>query len=383
MPCVNDEECTEPEAPFCGTTGECGTCDQTEDGDAACAGVDPLLPLCVGDACVACTDGNPIVCEDQLLLCDGTTNTCVPCTEHGQCGSGACELDVGRCFPGDFVVHVDGDGGQDYISVTAAVADVRGTHGVIVVHEQDSGLGYPGVTIDAGKTIALLAAAGEAPRIQGTAGNPGVAVQGAGTILYMDGLSLRSGDALGLRVTEAFAWVDRSHIVDNNGGGIVAETGAELVLRNCFVGQALDVVSLDVAESSATVLYSTVATSTFGATPALRCSSPLTVDIRNSIIVSQGGTPPDELACPSATVTYSATEGVVAGAGNESVGPFPMMPASWFVDHAAGNYALQNEGLTIFADIAQWSTGDPPIDIDGDLRPTDDATPDYAGADVP
>jgi hypothetical protein len=203
--------------------------------------------------------------------------------------------------------------------------------------------------------------------------------------VLLDGLRLSgNADDLGLSVSGGRAWVDRSRIVDNNGGGIVAEAGAELVLRNCFVGGGVDVVSLDVNESSAAVLYSTIATSTFGVTPALRCSSPVAVDVRNSIIVSQGGTPPDELACPSAAVTYSATEGVVAGDGNENVGPFPgMMPATWFVDFTAGDYALQNQGLTVFADIAQWSTGDPLTDIDGDLRPTDDGSPDYAGADVP
>ena len=110
---------------------------------------------------------------------------------------------------------------------------------------------------------------------------------------------------------------------------------------------------------------------------------PLTVDIRNSIIVSQGGTPPDELSCPSATITYSATEGVVGGDGNDAVGPFPAMPADWFMSYAAGDFHLAAEGLTVFADVALWQTGDPLTDIDGDPRPAVDGTPDYAGADVP
>jgi len=233
--------------------------------------------------------------------------------------------------------------------------------------------------------VAFLAAADAVmpPRwTQGGGGAPQLTVLD-GTAL-LDGLQLSgnaSSDVPGVHVNGGLAWLDRSRIVQNTGGGIVAEGGAELVVRNCFVGQALDVVSVDVVESTATVLYSTVATSTFGTTPALQCSSPVGVDIRNSIIVSQGGTPPDELSCPSATVTYSATEGAVAGDGNEDVGPFPAMPPTWFMNYTAGDYGLQNQGLTVFDGISQWQAGDPTTDIDGD--PRDTVNLDFAGADVP
>jgi hypothetical protein len=355
------------------------------DPDAACAGVDPLLPLCVGEVCVACTDGNPVVCEDQLLLCDGTTNTCVPCVEHGQCPSGACELDVGRCFPGDFVVHVDGDGGQDYTTVTAAVADVEGTHGVIVVHELglDGEVAYQeSVTIDAGKTIALLAAAGETPRIQGTGSNPGVAVQGAGTILYMDGLWV-AGNTMGrgLQVTEAFAWVDRSRIVQNTGGGILAETGAELVLRNCFVGlnggQFADTRGITATSATLSLLYSTVAANDgTGATGpiSMACDVATAGEVRNSI-VSAGD---DTIACPNVSFGFSVVDSSGLAGSNNDVLTFD--PA-WFPGIAMAD--LHIEAGPPFANVAQWTTGDPPTDIDGDLRPTDDGSPDYAGADVP
>ena len=47
--------------------------------------------------------------------------------------------------------------------------------------------------------------------------------------------------------------------------------------------------------------------------------------------------------------------------GNASVGGFPAgMAADWFVNYSSGNYGLQNEGLTLFADVASWTTGDPP-----------------------
>lgn len=389
MPCVNDEECTDPDAPFCGTSGECGTCEGTKDPDGACAEVDAGLPLCVGGACVACTPENPAVCDAQLLLCDGDTNACVPCTEHDQCGSGACELAVGMCFPPDMVVHVDGDPGampSDFATVAAAIASVGdGERRVIVVHELDGGVSYQGaVTIDAGRVIALFGAPGESPVIQGTAGNPGVTVQGAGTALYMDGLTVSLSAALGLRANGAMAWVDRSRIVQNTGGGVLAEAGAELVLRNSFVGGDYnDAIALEVDAATATVLYSTLGGGTFNAN-ALACTAPLAVEVRNSTLVTRGGTPPDEVSCSAATITYSATEGIVIGEGNVAVGMFPGgSPGDWFTDYATGTFGLQNQGLIIFADVAEWRDGDPLIDIDGDPRPNLDGSPDYAGADLP
>lgn len=373
MPCASDEECTDPEAPFCGVTGECGTCEGKKDPDGACRDVDPLLPLCVGGACVACTPENPLVCDEQLLLCDGGTNACVSCTAHEQCGSGACELAVGTCFPADTVVHVDGDGGQDFMNVAAAVTSIgAGLHGVIVVHEQDSGLGYPSVVVDANKVIALLAAPGETPSILGTAGNPGLTVNGAGTVLYMDGLSV-SGNTmgLGLRVDDGLAWIDRSRIVQNSGGGVRAENGAELTLHNCFIDGDVNAIGLEVTNASASVLYSTIATSTFGTTPAVSCTAPLEVDIRNSIVVSQGGAAPDELACASALLTNTALE--------DDVG----FNVGWFTSFDSGDFSLTASGTTTFADLAVWATGDPPTDIDGQPRPGVNGTPDYVGADVP
>lgn len=388
MPCTLDEECTDDAAPFCDVgSGECVACDGTPDPDAACAGVDPGLPLCVGGACVACTPENPAVCEEQLLICDGDSNTCVPCDEHAECGSGACELAVGRCFLAGDVVHVDGDGGQDFLTVAAAVMDVApGGHGVIVVHQQDSGLGYPSVLIDGGKTIALLVAPGESPSIQGTGGNPGLRVEGAGAALYVDGVHVVGNTmGLGMRVNGALAWVDRSRIVQNSGGGVVAENGAELVLRNCFAtgsGNGISAVSL--ADANVSILYSTAFSSAFAATAAVECSGATTLSLRNSIVVTQGGAVGNELACPGSDVSYSATEALIGGEGNVSVGLFPDgTPEQWFVDVIAGDLGLQNQGLTVFADVAQWQAGDPPTDIEGDARPAADGAADYAGADVP
>jgi len=172
---------------------------------------------------VACTPESPVVCDEQLLLCDGETNACAPCTGHEQCGSGACELAQGLCFPGDLVLSVDGDlcanDAQDLTSVAEAVNSVDdGQHAVIVVHELNGGTPYTaamGLTIAGGKTIALLAAPGELPIIQGTGMNPGLRVEGAGTNLYIDGVQVSGTGVQGVVVDAAFAWLDRSRVVND------------------------------------------------------------------------------------------------------------------------------------------------------------------------
>jgi hypothetical protein len=381
MPCVGNEDCPDAVAPFCEpVSGECVACDGTDDPDGACAGVDPGLPLCFGGACVACTPENPLVCDEQLLLCDGESNTCVPCVEHAECESGACELAVGRCFAPEVVVHVDGDGGQDFMNVAMAVGSIdNGMRGVIVVHAIDGAAPYTGaVLIDGGKAIALLAAAGEAPILQGTGGNPGVQVEGVGTILYIDGLGVVGNTmGLGLRVNGALAWVDRSRIVQNSGGGIVAEGGAELTLRNCFVGGSVNnIPALAVNGATATMVYVTVGAG-FGTATALACDAVATVDARNSLFVSEdaGG---DEVQCTNATIEHSAAE-LDLGGTNTALGD---MATTWFLGYGTGDFHLATAPVTIGTS-AQWESGDPSTDIDGQPRPAVDGATDYAGADVP
>src|SRR5690606_13214367 len=106
--------------------------------------------------------------------------------------------------------------------------------------------------------------------------------------------------------------------------------------------------------------------------PALGCTNPGSVEVRNSIVVNQGGTPPDELACVGASVLDTATEAEV---GSFDIG--------WFVGFNGGDFHLTASGSTAFAGIAQWTAGDPRTDIDGDPRPQADGAEDHAGADVP
>ncbi|MCH9681762.1 MAG: hypothetical protein K0V04_10040 [Deltaproteobacteria bacterium] len=373
IPCMGPEDCPDAAAPFCASSGECVDCAALDDPDGECAQIDPGMPLCIGETCVACSAKNTTVCDEQLLLCDDASHECTFCTEHEQCAAGACDLFDGRCFDPANVLHVgSGPPYEDIASALAAVDSMELGRAVIVLHE---GTGFNETAEVTTGAIAFINAADELPLwINGGALAPTLAATGMDTRVYLLGLRLAvNANDVGLSCDGARVDVQRSRIVQNAGGGIVATNGCELVIVNSFVGGgANDTVSLDIDSASASVLYSTVATSTFGNTPAIGCTAPIAVNIRNSIVASQGGTPPDELSCVEAVVTTSATESET-----------PPFDTGWFTDFNGGDYSLTMSGATTFMSIAQWQDGDPPTDIDGDLRPTDNDRLDYVGADVP
>ena len=52
------------------TSGSCVACDGMTDPDAACAGVDPAMPVCFDGTCVACAEGQEEACGDLTPICD-------------------------------------------------------------------------------------------------------------------------------------------------------------------------------------------------------------------------------------------------------------------------------------------------------------------------
>jgi hypothetical protein len=380
-PCSSDEECDGPDAPFCAPDGSCVGCDGVPAADAACAGWDETRPLCVDGECVQCSATNAGECDAMLQICDAEARSCTACVEHEQCESGACELARGRCFPPDVVVlEVDGDGGADYTNVAVAVADVEDEGmAILMIHELDGGGAYEGAPmIDGGKTIALLGAPGEEPVILGNLpGNPTLRVQGPGTTVYIHRLSLRDAPSgRGLVVREGAAWVDRSRIVGNAGGGVLAEAGASVTLRSSFVGGDADNVAvLEVIDATARVVYTTMVGGS-GNASALRCNAGAAVEVRNSVLIAR--TNASEVFC-SGTFDHDASEHALGGA-NTTVST---MSTTWFASYMEGDFHLSSVGAEVFADVARWDRGDPRTDIDGDARPGVDDAFDHAGADVP
>lgn len=158
----------------------------------------------------------------------------------------------------------------------------------------------------------------------------------------------------------------------------MAQGGAELTVRNCFVGGngagGDGSLGIDVDNSNVRVLYATIARNDELSVDSIRCSGG-TVDVRNSIVVGRDA---DSIDCPGITITNSALDEDIGS--NDNVGPADL---AWFIDATGGDFHLSATGTTVFADIAQWQSGDPTTDIDGDPRPMMDGAMDYAGADVP
>lgn len=378
MPCVGNEDCPDAAAPFCEpVSGECITCDAFgAEADTACAGLDPGMPLCVGEACVQCTAEAPEACTGMTPVCDDATNTCVPCDAHDQCGEAACNLFTGACLPADAVVHVGA--GQTYTTIGAAVDSFDPmTEGTLIVHAGDY---LQAVSVDGGRVLAFLVNDGDKPVWDTPGANPATPqLNVLGATVLMDGLELSgNGSAMtpGLRVDGGRAWVDRSRIVNNDGGGIVTQNAGELVLRNCFVGGNVEAIVLDVQGSTAEVLYTTMGAG-LGMTTGLNCDPAAIVTARNSIILSRGDNP--EVMCDGIDATYTASQELLPGMGNVMLGA---VSTTWFTDYNGGDFGLSAMHPAAIDTTAQWNTGDATTDIDGDLRPTADGTADYAGADV-
>ncbi|MEM9460201.1 MAG: hypothetical protein AAGF11_38865 [Myxococcota bacterium] len=380
VPCQSSDDCFEANAPICGDDDVCVGCDEVAGSDDACAALDPMRPVCERASCVECAATADERCREQSLVCDQVINQCVSCVEHEQCGDAACDLFAGRCFPEDAVVHVGS--GQEFNMIGSAVESLEaGASGTIVIHQ---GNYNEAVSVDAARSVALLAAGGEVSDWYSDEGPQLTVLDGSVTV---DGLHLVGNPVYpGLHVQGGTAWVDRTYIIQNEFG--VRVFGANLMMRNSMVGalSALDASAVEIYSSAVSILGSTVVGGdVLLGSAALECSKNSIVLIRNSVVAEYADF---SVLCPDAQVSYSATTVPFDGSGNVEVGS---VSSGWFVDALSGDFHLSDTGFSLFADIARWQEGDPIIDIDGDARPliggeprpVFDGYPDYAGADVP
>lgn len=372
--CMGNEECHDPAAPICRADGECVACNEVDDPDGACADLDAGLPVCDSGVCVQCTSDAPGECGEDLPVCDDALKTCVPCTEHEQCGPAACNLYTGACLPGDAVVHVGV--GQQYQNLMSAISSLgEATDGTIVVQSE---IYAETITVDGPRVLAFLASDAYPPIWDdGDSTTESQLSVSGGSTVFLDGLHLsRNGDDPAIRITgdQSRVWIDRSR-VSNEGGGFSVESGAELVLRNTFVGGDSRVgannsdVLLNVDNASVEIIYSTLINT--GGYAVLSCPNPpVSIRVRNSIIATEHNV--DEVSgCDGVVIVHTVSE--------SDVGDL----SQWFHLYRYGNFHLLAGGVPVFANVAQWQLGDPRVDIDGALRPIIDGSPDFAGADVP
>ncbi|MCX4246741.1 hypothetical protein [Paraliomyxa miuraensis] len=378
--CAANAECSGA-TPFCDTgSGQCVSCEAMAQPDDACAGLSAAASVCGSTgACVQCEGEKASACGGTTPVCDGAANVCVGCSAHDQCGPAACNFFTGACLPEDAVVEVGS--GLEFAQLSAAL-DALGAEGTIIVH---AGNYDESIAIDGERTIAFVAPASELPVWWASVGAAPQLTVGAGAAVLMDHIQLSGNVSLahpGLLVQSGRVWLDRTRVVNNPGGGIELVDGAELTLRNGFVGgDDNDAVALSVEGSDARVIYSTLAAG-FGDAAALRCGLGVFVQARNSLFV--GRTAADEIQCATALIDHSAME-MDLGGTNQTLGVMP--DTSWFQGYGVGDLHLSSMAPSTIGTTAQWQTGepldDPPTDIDWDQRPAMAGAADYAGADVP
>jgi hypothetical protein len=366
--CTEDIPCLDPAAPFC-VDGTCSTCDLSVDPspDDACAMLDEALPLCVGTACVQCSAEDTAACDGTTTpLCDAGTNTCVACQFHEECqdlGLPACNIATGACFSNDAVSMANAGSNGALQSAIDDVAD-GATHAILIT---GSGSVNHTVTVDGGKTIAIVSTNTSTQEVRGASGNPTVTVTGADTTVYLHRLALTANtNDVGVSVEAGGTlYADATRIAQNSGGGVTLASGTTGFLRNCMVGVGLnEVPAVLVSGGTLESVYTSILGGAFDSY-GLRCTSG-SADVRNTIITTRGDN--DAMVCPGATTSNSRVENTAM--------------TSWFIDYNGGDSHLDAAGQALFADVAVWEEGDPPFDFDGDPRPSVDGSPDFVGADA-
>ena len=395
--CIDDEDCPDEAAPFCGSEGECVGCDVLPDPNGACVGLGTQTPICSEGACVAC-DGAPEPCGGQTPVCSPDEG-CRACAEHFECPSGACHLDgtdVGACFDMADVVSI-----ANAAELAAAVAGLEVDDRAVLV--LDPGF-YP-TTIDFGDSteVAVIGSAFNPPILAGDGARSAEVFGNA--IVYLSNVEVSNSNVAGdgIQCTGRSVWVDDS-LLDGNRIGIAASSGcfvharrttviqnttrgiecsgADLSLRNSAVGLngngfTSAVGGLLLANTTVDIVYSSVVAnqSSVPGEASMSCTGGELGEVRNSIIVSTGG---GVGGCAGITFANNAVDDAGIGGTNVDVGA---TMGSWFTGLATGDFHLSAAGAGVFADIAQWQAGDPVTDIDGD--PVPNMTPSAPGYDQP
>jgi hypothetical protein len=220
---ARDEACP-AEAPYC-TSGTCTACPELPGG---CGEIDPAMPVC-----------------------DAVTGACTACTEHDECGSGACRIATGECFEDDNRLWVSAN--ADCMAATgseaapfctidealAAVVDQPGREPWAVLV---AGAGVPYVLSDDaalfGRPLALIGpSSGATARLVGLP-PAHLDVSGAGQDYYLARVSFDGNASEGtvLDCASGDLWVDDVQI--EGGTDSLAIGGCEVRMRRSRISQA-------------------------------------------------------------------------------------------------------------------------------------------------
>jgi hypothetical protein len=393
--------------PYCDPSGKCVGCDAID-----CNDVSSSTPTCdvPSGTCVECTAADTRACEGATPICGGGS-TCVPCTEHGQCPTGACQLDTGACF--ETVLYVDrgspcagADGTPElpFCEIKDAVAQVVQTEPTAIFVNGNT-MPYTGqVQIAPNRTIAILRAGNGIAKLEVDALDS--VVVNDGSTAYFHDIQISKGDVTkGVFCTGGTLWLDRVQIVDRKGLGLEGTmcklvmrrskvylnlagglklTGGTARVENSFIvtnGGSFAAIAGVVLNSGATfdAVYTTIGDNDgkAGVEDSLDCTGAGAVTLRNAIVF--GKTAVTSVGCDGATATNSVVDSENLTGGMNTV--IEVFDPAWFASPEQGNFGVKVD--TPFEDAAQWKTGDPAVDFDGQARPDSDGAADYAGADRP
>ena len=394
----------------------CVSCDQTDDGDVACAGADPSTPVCDGGACVECSADNATQCMGSKPVCED--NACTACTEHSQCPDSACNFETGACFGLEYVLYVDRAAPCDGALGTMEAPLCKIADAFPLIMMDDVALGWT-VKIKAGNYIEEPLVVPDGAVVTFTRWGEGavkvrapddtgdtMTIQNASTV-YLDRLEFKSNADFngvvcagakvfaddvrftanrlqGYESTDCETKINRSVLFGNLGGGLASYGAGTTHVVNSYVSgngsqNGGDYGSVRSAQGNELhLVFSTVVNglSLMGPTT-LQCVDAGPTEVRNSVLI---GFATPSVDCPTATITTSAVdEGAMDGDGNVIAVKADIM--NFFDPPTAGVYPAKPG--TPLQDLAVWKTDDPKADFNGTARVNMDAGMDFAGADKP
>jgi hypothetical protein len=372
--CTTHIDCPD-EVPYC-LLGTCASCDAAPNPVFACFELtEGQATICLDGACVSCTADEPETCIAAGLVCDLDTHACVPCTAHDQCAGGAgCDLVLGECLPPDAVWHVDGDGGRDFLTVGEALAALGNGSGTLIIHDIEVEGYAEGISFAGDRALAVFAAEGETPTLFMTPVSLEVL---DGARVYARGLILRGQDAA--LVQSAHVEFDAVSLAPQLRHALRVED-ATVRMRNSMLRTTLDPTypALDmVGISDIDIRYATMVG--LGDQAAVSCQGAALVPgsrIRNSMLVNLGEAA--AVQCSSPSYEHNGLEDATGFVNNTTIGDATI---DWFVNPLYGGLHLSIVAPISAATAARWSPGDPPVDFDGDPRPTIEGSADFVGAD--
>lgn len=352
--------------------------------------------MCDESAPVECSDANsPEACIDGIWTalddCDGETPACRPgvgctaCDSDADCPESACRYvgpDQGACFDVADVVNVSN------AAQLELALDELGAGATRVIRLAEGHYDVAPLIVEDGQEVAFVGSLGTTVT-RSTGGQPPHTFSvGSDSKMSLSNLTIADGTGRAIgQASSAELWVQgvRSHgyefAIDGAGDrtirgsalsgrlGVIRQLGGQLRIENTSIGPSEGTgIEFAMLSSIVDIRYATIA----GNAMSLTCSQPYPSGIvRNSILVgtdgnSIGGNTPD--SCRETgdlsfidNAVDQANYGVLVGAYD----------ASWYIDPDSLDFHLTEFGVEALTEIADWDTGDPLLDIDGDPRPTD------------